>query len=173
MKSSLTGRKIPQCSRLPSSGYGMWLLFSAVGRPCWSSEPVPGRKSEFPRFLLGYWGDPSIEPSANLQNSLSFQILWLWNPYRERSSYWAKGMGGSSETLVRTGLSHHSTVSLSASHSAVVTGDCMSGQLETLKLTRRSMENSELQKGTKWGPFQHREKAGGGDPSLSESMCPP
>ena len=82
-------------------------------------------------------------------------------------------MGGSSETLVLIALSHHSTFSLSASHRAVVTGDCTSGQLETLKIAMRSVENSELQKGTKWGPFQHRGKAGGGDPSLSESMCPP
>lgn len=30
----------------------------------------------------------------------------------------------------------------------------------------KSMENSELQKGTKLGPFQPREKARGGDPNL-------
>lgn len=70
------------------------------------------------------------------------------------------------QDLVLSGLSHHSISSHSASHSIMVTRDCKSGQLETLKLAMRSMENSELQKGTKLGPFQPREKARGGDPNL-------
>lgn len=48
----------------------------------------------------------------------------------------------------------------------MVTRNCKSGQLETLKLAMKSMENSELQKGTKLGWFQPREKARGGDPNL-------
>lgn len=96
---------------------------------------------------------------------MSFQILWLWNPYKE-SRHVSKREGRKLQDQVLSGLSHHSISSLSASHSIMVTRDCKWGQLETLKLAMKSMENSELQKGTKLGPFQPREKARGGDPNL-------
>ena len=96
---------------------------------------------------------------------MSFQILWLWSPYKE-SRHVSKREGRKLQDQVLSGLSHHSISSLSASHRIMVTRDCKWGQLETLKLAMKSMENSELQKGTKLGPFQPREKARGGDPNL-------
>ena len=114
VKSPFTGRKIPQCSRLPSSEYGMQ-LFSATGYPwdatlfsywlplleqdCiiqWSS---PWKEVTGPQIFLRLLKRYKYRASGNLRVSPSchFRFFDSEAPTR-RVDKWAKGREGSSKT---------------------------------------------------------------------------